>query len=270
MKSILVHVRGDRAFEARRTVALTLARRFGAHLTLAQTTDVVIVYSTAEFVGTFSSGPFIDTIRAEAAEVRQRVETAMAREDVAYDIVQAQGDEAAQLVALARLADLTIVSEPEGGDGILGTDPVFGALAVDAHAPFLMVPRGCGDIDLSRPALVGWNGSAEAAAALRAAVPLLQAVPAVHLVTVEDEWSALVPGADAARYLSRHGVAATLTNLDAPAREVGATLLEYADGISAGLIVAGVYGHWRMLQRMVGGASRSLVEKARVPVLFAR
>jgi nucleotide-binding universal stress UspA family protein len=270
MKSILVHVRGDTAFEERRAVALQLARRFGAHLTLAQTTDVVVVYSTAEFVGTFSSGPFIDAIRAEATQVRERVQAAMAPEDVAHDLIAAQGDEATQLAALARLADLTVISAPQGGEGVLGTDPVFGAFAVDVHAPFLMVPRGCASLDVDTPAMVCWNGSAEAAAALRASVQLLQAMKTVHLVTVDDGHDGVVPGADAARYLARHGVTASILNLSGKASEVGGLLVETAEGLGAGLIVAGIYGHWRVLERLVGGASRSLVEKATVPVLFSR
>lgn len=270
MSTILVHVRGDRAFEERRSVALTLARKMGAHLTLAQTTDVVVVYSSAEFVGAFSSGPFIEAIRAEAADVRARVEAQMACEDVPFDFVTAQGDEAAQLVALARLADLTVISAPEGGDSLLGTDPVFGALSVDAHAPFLMVPRGCGDVDLDAPVVVGWNGSAEAAAALRAAIPILKHAGPVHLVTIDDGSGGVLEGAEAARFLSRHGIEATVVPLAGSPREAGAALLEYASGASAGLLVAGIYGHWRMLERIVGGASRTLVEKARIPVLFGR
>jgi nucleotide-binding universal stress UspA family protein len=78
-----------------------------------------------------------------------------------------------------------------------------------------------------------------------------------------------VPGADLALYLARHGVKATAARQSAPDVEIGAQLLSRAADTSADLIVMGGYGHSRLRELVLGGATRTLLESMTVPVLMS-
>jgi nucleotide-binding universal stress UspA family protein len=51
--------------------------------------------------------------------------------------------------------------------------------------------------------------------------------------------------------------------------EIGNQLLSRAADISADLIVMGGYGHSRLRELVLGGATRTLLESMTVPVLMA-
>lgn len=78
-----------------------------------------------------------------------------------------------------------------------------------------------------------------------------------------------IPGADIALYLARHGVRATAACHNAPGVEIGAQLLSRAADVNADLIVMGGYGHSRLRELALGGATRSVLEAMTVPVLMA-
>jgi nucleotide-binding universal stress UspA family protein len=50
---------------------------------------------------------------------------------------------------------------------------------------------------------------------------------------------------------------------------VGAALIALAQDCGAGLMVSGAFGHSRYREWMLGGTSRELLERARVPLLIA-
>ena len=68
-------------------------------------------------------------------------------------------------------------------------------------------------------------------------------------------------------YLARHGVsvARQATSLD----DVGALILSRAADIGADLIVMGAYGHSRLREIVLGGATRELFESMTVPTLMS-
>ena len=52
-------------------------------------------------------------------------------------------------------------------------------------------------------------------------------------------------------------------------RTTAETVLEQARHISADLIVAGAYGHSRLLEWLVGGMTRELLAQTPIPILMA-
>ena len=50
---------------------------------------------------------------------------------------------------------------------------------------------------------------------------------------------------------------------------VGEALLSEAAEVGAGLLVMGAWGHRRVVERLLGGATRTLVHSMTMPVLFA-
>ena len=77
------------------------------------------------------------------------------------------------------------------------------------------------------------------------------------------------PGADLALYLARHGVKATAARQSAPGVDIGSQILSRAADNDTDLIVMGAYGHSRMRELALGGATRSRLDAMTVPVLMA-
>jgi nucleotide-binding universal stress UspA family protein len=166
------------------------------------------------------------------------------------------------------LADLIVVALPK--DGEPGQGAALEAALFDTGRPVLAVPlEARGVIEPSAPVLIAWNGRAEAARAIAAALPILARTRgAIFLVNVgkRDAPESLAP---AIRYLAAHGISAEgLTLIDRPG-ETGALLLGEAEQRGAGLLVMGAYTHSRLRQMVLGGVTRHIIHHAKLPVLFA-
>ena len=118
-----------------------------------------------------------------------------------------------------------------------------------------------------------WNASREAARAASEALPLLKAAKQVIVLivgpqTVADA-SSVEPGANVAAWLSRHGVKVTVQRDTSADADAGSAILSHAADHDADLIVMGIYGHSRLREMVLGGASRTLLSSMTVPVLMA-
>jgi len=78
-----------------------------------------------------------------------------------------------------------------------------------------------------------------------------------------------IPGADFAAYLARHGVKVSVSQQQGTSLEVGEQILSRAADLQSDLIVMGAYGHSRMRELALGGATRTLLESMTVPVLMS-
>lgn len=179
---------------------------------------------------------------------------------------------AATVIEESREADLVIVgySSP-ASNRALGAD-FAERLLIGSGRPTLVVPgNGHGVLALDR-VLVGWNGSREAARAIFDSIPLLRHADEVlvafagteseHRSRSETRREGLV------RTLLRHGVHARTIDLDS-SREAGKVLLERAETREIDLIVMGAYGHARLREFILGGATRSVLKGMKCPVLFS-
>jgi len=172
----------------------------------------------------------------------------------------------------ARTADMTIMGWSAGEVGDIER-AVFEACLFESGRPVLLAPS---DAEFSAPpkrALVAWNGSREAAHAVREALPLLRRTRLTRVVVVDAEdpdFGDLEDGAEQlARHLTRHGVAAEIKRAHSSGRDVASTLADEAEHFGAGIIVLGGYGHLRAGQWVYGGATRSALQTAHTPLFFA-
>ena len=81
----------------------------------------------------------------------------------------------------------------------------------------------------------------------------------------EDASASLDAGA---ALLKRHG-AMVVTKQVEPGHGQGSTLLEAAEAEGADLLVMGAYGHSRLREIVLGGATREVLRGARLPVLLS-
>ena len=68
--------------------------------------------------------------------------------------------------------------------------------------------------------------------------------------------------------LKRHRVPVTVKQIE-PGHGVGATLLGVAQSERADLLVMGAYGHSRLREIVLGGATREVLRDAHLPVLLS-
>ena len=126
---------------------------------------------------------------------------------------------------------------------------------------------------IGRRVLVGWDGSREASHAISDAMPLLATASTVTVITVDSEEPSQrhgeVPGADIALYLARHGVRTNVERTVSNGIGTGEVLLSRASDLEADLLVMGAYGHARVHELLFGGATRTVLASATLPVLMS-
>ena len=118
---------------------------------------------------------------------------------------------------------------------------------------------------------VAWDFSRPAARAVADALPILQRAKTIRVVTITQEKiiDTRHSGADLAKYLARHGIEVILEEEAAAGRPIGRAIEEYATARDLDLLVMGAYGHSRMRDFILGGATKTIVANPPLPVLLS-
>lgn len=268
MKTILVHIEGDEGQESRLEAAFDLARASGGHLICLSVMPYAAYALGDPAMGAFPVTTLIDAVEARRRDERKAVEARLAHEGVSWEWHAADGDASDRLVEYARLADVVVMSSGPF-KRLAGMQlGLTGDVAVRAPAPVLAVPPRARSVNVAGPALVCWDGSQEAANALRAALPLLAMSEAVRILTVEEKDSPFT-GRTAAAFLSRHGVTAEVLERAQGSASIEQVIRSVVIETGASWLVQGAYGHSRMRETLFGGVTRSLLADAPVPLLLA-
>jgi nucleotide-binding universal stress UspA family protein len=276
-KTIVVHIDGSACEESRLRAAALLAIKHDAHLVGSAATGISwLEYSL--LTGSMAAPAMLDdfqgmrdaaagrleTFRQAAAHLGvESVETHLIEDDVRY-----------ALLLQSRYADLVVLSQDldtELGQPARVRD-LPAHLAMRGARPVLVVPEGYQGDPIPGTAVVGWDGGTQSLRAITAALPLLARAAAVKLAVINpdllSELHGEQPGADMALYLARHGAQVEVV-VEHTRVTVGAALIALAQDCGAGLMVSGAFGHSRYREWMLGGTSRELLERARVPLLIA-
>lgn len=174
------------------------------------------------------------------------------------------------IVARAYLSDLVVVGQ-EHADIL---EPMRGALIeallFDAGVPVLVIPHGWSTPPSCERAVVAWDGSATAARAVHAALPVLCLARSVEVLIVASDkvWRG-EPGVDVATHLARHGLPVSITTVNRRDGEpISHTLIHYLREAAADLCVMGAYGHSRVREFIIGGPTADMLERTPVPTLM--
>lgn len=257
--------------------AAALARRLDAHLDV---TALAVEPVAIEAMPLAAGQVLLESSRAEAeAQARELAEAARAR--LPGDLRSRVEPRVAlglglgpQVAQVARLADLCVAARPYGhGPG--GLAPLLvEALLFGAQSPVLVVPDAGMEAErpFARPCLA-WNDSDEALRAVRAALPLLREAGRVEVVVVDPPLHAAGrsdPGGDLGAWLARHEVRAEITVLPKSEPRVSSILTRFAREKGCDLLVMGAFGHSRLREVLLGGATRDLLSEVPLPLLLAR
>lgn len=143
------------------------------------------------------------------------------------------------------------------------------SLLIESGKPGLIVPDQGAVSATPGCVLVAWKPAREAARAVSAALPFLQTAREVHVAS----WSrapvvGAASGLDIVGHLQAHGIAPVLHQHGHEPRAIGEALQALAAQLGAELLVMGCYGQGRLREQVLGGATRSLVHRARLPLLM--
>jgi len=269
MKTILLHVRNDDGHEARLHSALALVKACDGHLVCVQTMNLSAFAVTDPFGGMSSIGPLYEIIQQENVDFRTQLEARLTAAGVAWDWHYLEGGNADTIVRESRLVDVVVLSLGEFHHGESVRPFALAAdVALHVRGPVLAVPLMQETFDPNGTAMIAWNGSAECAHAMRAAIPMLHKAKAVKIFTTGAE-AMWLGAADAARFLARHGITADVYTNGDDEQPAKLAILQAAEALAAAYIVMGAYGHSRFREAVLGGVTRHLINHSPVPLLVA-
>lgn len=169
-----------------------------------------------------------------------------------------------------RTADLIIAVRPSDNmdDGARQTSE--SCLFSTGH-PVIFVPPGKKTGKIKDNVLISWNGSAQAARAVTAALPFLNESKVKILVGYEEKSKELLlrSASNLAQYLKFHGIEADIITTPKKDPLLPGAILEKALLMDAGLIVMGAYTHTKLRESILGGVTQYMLKKATIPVLMS-
>lgn len=274
LKTILVYLQNEETADQRIGAALSIARATSAHVTCLQVNPVEAYAAFDGFSSAFIMSNVMKSIDEEAGQLRERIEGELSGTEVSWDYIQRTGSVAMEIASHAALADLVIAGrEPSidlGGSAI----SLLGDLLQTLRTP-LFLP-GAARVDPRGPALIAWDGSYEAANAVRASLGLLKLASSVHVLhmTARQDVTGASPGTRLVDYLSRQGIHAELIVETLPGAanddNVAAGLMSRANSLGAAYLVMGGYGHSRLREFLFGGVTRTMLGDSTLAVAIAR
>lgn len=176
------------------------------------------------------------------------------------------GIEADEVSKRGVLADLTVLARPEV-DSDLDLSQSLDAAIFDTGRPVLLMPAAPPE-QLLKTVAVAWNGSREAARSVAIALPFLKEAEKVVVITARESAVKSEPS-ELTNYLAGHGIDAKTWAFTPGEEAIGTSILIEASKANASLLVMGAYGHSRFREMILGGATRSVVRDAQLPVLMA-
>ena len=273
-KTILVYCDAGRGTATRVKIASDLAERFDGHVIGLHVRQV---FQAPAFT---DAGPPMDSlyrtyesvVKAEETAAAAAFKDAVGRRSASSEWRVADGYVDQVLLAEARSADLVVVGQAEPDSQPMATPANLAEeVAMAGERPVLIVPH----IGVARPpgrtVMLCWNNSREAVRAATAALPLIKKAERTIVLVIDPKpaTEGEAPAGGIAPWLARHGAKVTVQPDTAADSDVGDVILSRAADHDVDLIVMGIYGHSRMRERVLGGASRTLLASMTVPVLVA-
>ena len=254
--------------------ALSVARAFAAYAV-----GVAFQYDPIMPIALMDDVP-PDVIDTQRAENQRAANAATSRFDGAARVASVLSETcivestmagvATRFAHIARRFDLSIVAqakpEADGPEALIVEQALFGS-----GRPVLVVPYVQTAPFNADRVMLCWDGSQTAARAAGDAVPFLSRAKTVEVFIVESGKlkSDEIPGADIARHLARHIHSVSVTRTASGETDVASVILSHAADTGADMLVMGGYGHSRLREFILGGATRAILNSMTVPTLMS-
>lgn len=275
-KSIATFISSETEADIALPAAIAFAQRQDAHLTVC-TMGIDMVPAGGFYMGaspmlvTEALGRAQQTAEALEARVTARLRGESLRWATEPAIAPFGG--LASLVGLrARFADLVIQARPYGRGAIAAQEAALEAALFEGQAAVLVAPEHGFGPNFGKRVVLAWNQSNEALAAARRALPLLKAADLVSVVIIDPPPHSPErsdPGGMLTQWLVRHGVRAEVAVLARTLPRVSDVLVRHMTDSDSSLLVMGAYGHSRLREAILGGATRNVLQNAEQAVFLA-
>lgn len=275
-KDLVVFLEQFPGSSERLAFAAELAKRWQAHLIATFVTQPLAINPHAAFaVGTGLANMLAEYQVATAAaadQARAEFEQLAVRRSFTSEWRMSENETGEGLMLHARHASLAILGPPARQSTLTTMLSLSERMIFASGRPCLLVPNQWSAEHVGSCIVVGWNGGREATRDIADAMPLLIAAEAVYLTVVPDaRVQALYgedPGVDMAAHLARQGVRVVLEQC--PGQDAGAVLLDRCAAVAADMLVMGAIGRPRISEFVLGGATRTVLDRVDVPVLLSR
>ena len=210
-------------------------------------------------------------VAAKSADLEQYVRekaTSMGLDVTVRSLAEQWPSSASDMTWRGRTSDLCILGLPktEAEGRMVVEDWIFGV-----GRPCLLHPGESQDAFELETVLITWDFSKCAARAMCDALPILKAAQNVRVVTVRGEKDIRIEDAKTPvqEWLSAHEVKAEFLEAELGVHSIGRTILDQAYPVGADLLVMGAYGHSRMKEFVLGGATKEILNTTRIPLFMS-
>ena len=275
-KDLLVVVDESPSAAQRVDLAVRMASDFGAHLTglcvseAAELRPSVLAQFPPEVLDMLSR-----VGREDSDRIRKIWDARIhaAGTGVSTEWRAVEGDTGEMAAVHARYADLAILGQADPDDPAAPSD-LPEQVIMGSGRPVIIIPYAGTFTSLGKKIMVAWNASREATRAVNDALPLLERAESVRVISINPHdtpsWGhGAIPGADISLHLARHGVRAEIESINAGDVRVDDALLSRAFDEGADLIVMGGYGHSRLGEFVLGGATRHILRQITIPIFMS-
>jgi len=267
IKDIIVYVDNDRDCENRLEAATSLCSTFEAKLN-----GLYLMHklSVPAYAGAYVPVEVFDTNNIETTKLHDKAEALFNAKSKAGNIDSQfnaiEGDVNDILNQYSRYADLLIV--PQRHKDLFDLNPYYqlSDVLLGAACAVLLLPDNQ-PVELPpERALLAWGGQRECARALKASMSMLTRVKKVDVLSINREAG---EAKNIAAHLNRHGIETEVHSVEEHILDIGSLLLNQASALESQLIIMGAYGHSRIRELILGGATRHILEHVQLPVMFS-
>jgi nucleotide-binding universal stress UspA family protein len=264
VKNILLLVHEDIGQESRFRAAIDVTRALNGHLKCVDVLSLIPWPIDAEA----GSGIVVNFERKIEAQNKRDLLNKLEGEHVSWEWIETTGPISFSILQASKLIDLIVVNRRLDDYPIPDMDRVVGQLIVKSRLPVLAVPVESSGINVAGAALIAWDGSPAASAALAAAIPLLKLAKSVSLLEIDDG-SVQTPASEAATYLARHDIKGEIILEDFQLNDAPSLLLAHARSGKFDYVVMGGFGHSRFIEAVFGGVTRMMLNNCPIALLMA-
>ena len=272
-KTILVHLNDRRRAEKMLAPAVYLARRYNAHLIGLHVYPGIMSAPIRSPARRYVTERLLEFESAEREAIAAVFTTMTANQPFVSEwraVVSPLFEIPSVVMAQARSTDLIVAGQADPSWDFWKTLDFPERLALESGRPVLVVPNAGQYPELGRKALIAWKSTREAARATFDALPLFKEAEQVQILEVKQSADArLTPDTLIAAAIGRHGIKPVLRGTVQPDSRVGDEILSRIAEEGADLLVMGAYGHSRVREYVLGGATKHIAQHMTVPTLWS-
>ena len=142
-------------------------------------------------------------------------------------------------------------------------------VALKSGRPILVVPAEYDPTGIDKRAVLAFEARRAASRLIHDAMLFLETKPEVDVVSSSGRMFKPANSIGAVDLLARHGVSARRVRLPKDRKHFSEALLNYCDEVEAGTLFMGVYEHGIFQEELFGGATRHVLENAKIPVMIS-